>query len=168
MLHRRLADTGPVSRACASTSRSIPTHLLSQVRRCNAKKNALSPAQRVMCLGVKWDSVTIGGTTVPLSYQDHFKHVKQHLARSGLYIGIMAATSTVIPLGLLLMRPLQLGLKVGGKCFVSFLKIHVYGKSCAEHFVHFLNSMFMVRVTRCGFVPFLCGSDPVSLTWVPL
>ncbi len=56
-------------------------------------------------------------------------------------LGLMAAASTVIPLGLLQMRSFQLWLRARG-------------------FHPRANPQRQIRVCARGFIPFLCGSDP--------
>lgn len=101
--------------------------------------------------------------------------------------GLMATLSTVIPLGLLHVRPFQLWLRAKGfhlkanpqrqirvrahaKCFVPFLKSMFMVSACPEHFVHFLKSMFMVRACAECFMPFLyeCNHGSLSMRVFPL
>ncbi len=79
--------------------------------RLNAKKSALSPAQRTTYLGVVWDSITMQAQLSPArieSILNALKNIKLGQRITVHYLqrvlGLMAAASTVIPLGLLQMR----------------------------------------------------------------
>lgn len=84
----------------------------------NVKKSVLSPAQRTTFLGVVWDSLSMSARLSPVCINAILSAVKgikicqsltvKHFQR---VLGLMAAASSVIPLGLLYMRPLQWWLK---------------------------------------------------------
>ncbi len=100
--------------------------------------------------GVVWDSITMQAQLSPArveSILNALKNIKLGQRITVHYLqrvlGLMAAASTVIPLGLLHMRSFQLWLRARG-------------------FHPRANPQRQIRVTRQGFVPFLCGSDPVS------
>ncbi|KAI2649994.1 ORF V: Enzymatic polyprotein [Labeo rohita] len=136
-LHRRLAHSGPVSRACASTSGCRPSS--SQIS--GVEKSILSPTQRTTYLGVVWDSITMQAQLAPAcveSILNTLKDIKLGQKVSLHYfqrvLGLMAAASTVIPLGLLHMRLFQLWLRARG-------------------FHPRANPQRQIRVTRQGFRP---------------
>ncbi len=56
--------------------------------RLNAKKSALSPAQRTTYLGVVWDSITDAGTAVSCTHRIHSKCPKEHQARPENYCSL--------------------------------------------------------------------------------
>ncbi len=86
--------------------------------RLNAKNSVLSPALRTTYLGVVWDSTTMQARTSPARIESILTAVARVRAGQSLTVkrvqrplGLMAAASNVIPLGLLYMRPLQRWLK---------------------------------------------------------
>ncbi|XP_073721072.1 uncharacterized protein [Misgurnus anguillicaudatus] len=99
----------------------VLAHLLSLGLRLNAKKSVLSPAQRTTYLGIVWDSITMRAHLSPA----RIATIQHSLSRLRLgqdltvkqyqrILGLMASASTVIPLGLLHMRPFQLWLRAKG------------------------------------------------------
>ncbi len=99
----------------------VLAHLESLGLRLNAKKSVLSPAQRTMYLGVVWDSITMQAQLSPArveSILNALKNIKLGQRVTVHYLqrvlGLMAAASTVIPLGLLHMRSFQLWLRARG------------------------------------------------------
>ena len=89
--------------------------------RLNAKKSVLSPLQRTTYLGVVWDSTTMQARLSPARIESILTSVKKVREGQSLTVkqfqkllGLMAAASNVIPLGLLYMRPLQWWLKTKG------------------------------------------------------
>ncbi len=119
-LHRRLADSGSVSRACASTSAYRPSSSrISGVETQRQEMRSLSCSEDNVfggCMGFDHDA----GTAVSCTCQIHSKRPKEHQARPESYcylqrvLGLMAAAYTVIPLGLLHMRLFQLWLRARG------------------------------------------------------
>ncbi len=99
----------------------VLAHLESLGLRLNAKKSVLSPAQRTTYLGVIWDSIEMRAQLSPArveSILNTLRNIKlgqkvtvHHFQR---VLGLMAAASTVIPLGLLHMRSFQLWLRARG------------------------------------------------------
>ncbi|KAI2649876.1 Transposon Ty3-G Gag-Pol polyprotein [Labeo rohita] len=110
------------SREIALQHRDIVlAHVVSLGLRLNTSKSVLSPAQRTTYLGIVWDSITMRARLSPARIetirqtmskvrlgQEHSVHQYQKM------LGLMASASTVIPLGLLHMRPFQLWLKARG------------------------------------------------------
>ncbi len=102
------------SRELVSHHRDIVLgHIHSLGLRMNAKKSVLLPSQRIVFLGVRLDSVQMQARLAPARIPDltaclaHFKlghHVSVGTCRR--LLGLMAAASPVLPLGLLHMRPL--------------------------------------------------------------
>ncbi len=99
----------------------VLAHLESLGLRLNAKKSVLSPVQRTTYLGVVWDSVTMQAQLSPArveSILNALKNIKLGQRITAHYLqrvlGLMAAASTVIPLGLLHMRSFQLWLRARG------------------------------------------------------
>ncbi len=97
------------------------SHLKSLGLRLNAKKIILSPAQRTTYLGVVWDSITMRAQLSPArvkSILNALNNIKLGQIVTVHYLqrvlGLMAAASMVIPLGLLHMRSFQLWLRARG------------------------------------------------------
>ncbi len=99
----------------------VLAHIKELGLRLNAKKNVLSPVQRTTYLGVVWDSTPMQACMSPARLESILTSVKR--VREGWsltvkqfqrLLGLMAAASNVIPLGLLYMRPLQWWLKTKG------------------------------------------------------
>ncbi len=74
----------------------------------------LSPVQRTTYLGMVWNSTTMQARMSPARIESIFTSVKRVREGKSLTVkqfqrllGLMAATSNVIPFGLLYMRPLQ-------------------------------------------------------------
>ncbi len=89
--------------------------------RLNPKKSVLSPLQRTTYLGVVWDSTTMQARMSPARIESILKTVRRVKEGQSLTVkqfqrllGLMAAASNVIPIGLLYMRPLQWWLKTKG------------------------------------------------------
>ncbi|KAI2646175.1 Transposon Ty3-G Gag-Pol polyprotein [Labeo rohita] len=89
--------------------------------RLNAKKSVLFPSQRTTYLGVVWDSTTMQAHLSPARIESILAAVKRVKEGQSLTVkqfqqllGLMAAASSVIPFGLLYMRPLQWWLKTRG------------------------------------------------------
>ncbi len=82
--------------------------------RLNAKKSVLSPLQRTTYLCVVWDSTRMQACMSPARIESIFTEVRRVKECQSLTVkqfqrllGLMAAASNVIPIGLLYMRPLQ-------------------------------------------------------------
>ncbi len=120
-LQRRLADSGTVSRACASTSRCRPSSSrISGVETQRQEKRSLSCSEDNV-FGVVWDSITMQAQLSPArveSILNALKNIKLGQRITVHYLqrvlGLMAAASTVIPLGLLHVRSFQLWLRARG------------------------------------------------------
>ncbi len=89
--------------------------------RLNAKKSVLSPLQRTTYLGVAWDSTTMQARLSPARIESILAAVRRVREGQSLTVkqfqrllGLMAAASNVISIGLLYMRPLQWWLKTKG------------------------------------------------------
>ena len=89
--------------------------------RLNTKKSVSTPSQRTMFLGVVWDSTTMRAQMSPArvgSIQAMVSRVKLGhnltVKQFQVLLGHMAAASSVIPSGLLHMRPLQWWLRAKG------------------------------------------------------
>ncbi len=81
----------------------------------------LSPLQRTTYLGVVWDSTTIQARMSPARIESILMEVRRVKEGQSLTVkqfqrllGLMAAASNLIPIGLLYMRPLQWWLKTKG------------------------------------------------------
>ncbi len=91
------------------------------VLRLNARKSVLSPLQRTTYLGVVWVSTTMQARTSPARIESILTAVRRVKEDQSLTVkqfqrllGLMAAASNVIPIGLLYMRPLEWWLKTKG------------------------------------------------------
>ncbi len=99
----------------------ILAHMKQLGLRLNAKKSVLSPVQRPTYLGVVWNSTMMQARMSPARIESIFTSVKRVREGQSLTVkqfqrllGLMAAASNVIPVGLLYMRPLQWWLKTKG------------------------------------------------------
>ncbi|KAI2657541.1 hypothetical protein H4Q32_008891 [Labeo rohita] len=99
----------------------VLAHLKELGLRLNAKKSVLSPLQRTTYLGVVWDSTTMQARLSPARIESILTAVTRVKEGRSLTVkqfqrllGLMAAASTVIPFGLLYMRPLQWWLRTKG------------------------------------------------------
>ncbi len=89
--------------------------------RLNPRKSVLSPLQRTTYLGVVWDSTTMQARMSPARIESILTTVRRVKEGQSLTVkqfqrllGLRAAASNVIPIGLLYMRPLQWWLKTKG------------------------------------------------------
>ncbi len=119
--------------------------------RMNAKKSVLLPSQRTVFLGVRLDSVQLQARLAPAQIPDftaclaRFKlghHVSVGTCRR--LLGLMAAASPVLPLGLLHMRLFL--------WWVKELRLHPY-----------VPATRLIRVSRSCCRPLLLWRDPVFL-----
>jgi hypothetical protein len=99
----------------------VLAHMSALGLRLNAKKSVLSPVQRTTYLGVVWDSTTMQARMSPARIKSILTSVKRVREGQSLTVkqflkllGLMAAASNVIPIGLLYMRPLQWWLRTRG------------------------------------------------------
>ncbi len=99
----------------------VLAHMKQLGLRLNAKKSVLSPVQRTTYLGVVWNSTMMQARMSPARIESIFTSVKRVREGQSLTVkqfqrllGLMAAASNVIPVGLLYMRPLQWWLKTKG------------------------------------------------------
>ncbi len=99
----------------------VLAHLEKLGLRLNAKKSVLSPLQRTTFLGVIWDSTSMQARLSPARIESILLAVKRIRLGQSLTVrqfqrllGLMAAASNVIPVGLLHMRPLQWWLRTKG------------------------------------------------------
>ncbi len=126
-------------------------HIHSLGLRMNAKKSVLLPSQRTVFLGVRLDSVQMQARLAPARTPDltaclaRFKlghHVSVGTCRR--LLGLMAAASPVLPLGLLHMRPFLWWMKE--------LRLHPT-----------VPATRLIRVSRSCCRPLLMWRDPVFL-----
>ncbi len=140
------------SRELVSRHRDIVLgHIRSLGLRMNAKKSVLLPSQRTVFLGVRLDSVQMQARLAPARIPDltaclaRFKlghHVSIGTCRR--LLGLMAAASPVLPLGLLHMRPFLWWMKE--------LRLHPT-----------VPATRLIRVSRSCCRPLLMWRDPVFL-----
>ncbi len=140
------------SRELVSRHRDIVLgHIHSLGLRMNAKKSVLLPSQRTMFLGVRLDSVQMQARLAPARIPDltaclaRFKlghHVSVGTCRR--LLGLIAAASPVLPLGLLHMRPFLWWMKE--------LRLHPT-----------VPATRLIRVLRSCCRPLLMWRDPVFL-----
>ncbi len=140
------------SRELVSRHRDIVLgHIHSLGLRMNAKKSVLLPSQRTVFLGVRLDSVQMQARLAPARIPDltaclaRFKlghHVSVGTCRR--LLGLMAAASPVLPLGLLHMRPFLWWMKE--------LRLHPT-----------VPATRLIRVSRSCCRPLLMWRDPVFL-----
>ncbi len=99
----------------------VLAHMRKLGLRLNAKKSVLSPVQRTTFLCVIWDSASMQARLSPARIESILSAVKRIRLGQSLTVrqfqrllGLMAAASNVIPVGLLHMRPLQWWLRPKG------------------------------------------------------
>ncbi len=99
----------------------VLAHLKVLELRLNAKKSVLSLLQRTTYLGVVWDSTTMQARMSPARIELILTEVRRVKESQSLTVkqfqrllGLMAAASNVLPVGLLYMRPLHWWLKTKG------------------------------------------------------
>ncbi|KAL0198303.1 hypothetical protein M9458_006843, partial [Cirrhinus mrigala] len=99
----------------------VLAHMKELGLRLNAKKSVLSPLQRTTYLGMVWDSTTMQARLSPAQIKSILTAVARVKEDRSLTVkkfqqllGLMAAASSVIPFGLLYMRPLQWWLRTKG------------------------------------------------------
>ncbi len=140
------------SRELVSRHRDIVLgHIHSLGLRSNAKKSVLLPSQRTVFLGVRLDSVQMQARLAPARIPDLTACLARfklgHHVSVGAYrrlLGLMAATSPVLPLGLLHMRPFLWWMKE--------LRLHPT-----------VPATRLIRVSRSCCRPLLMWRDPVFL-----
>ncbi len=140
------------SRELVSRHRDIVLrHIHSLGLRMNAKKIVLFPSQQTVFLGVHLDSVQMQARLAPAGISNfttclaRFKlghHVSVSTCRR--LLGLMAAASPVLPLGLLHMRPFL--------CWMKGLRLHPT-----------IPATRLIRVSRSCFRPLLQWRDPAIL-----
>lgn len=92
----------------------VLAHMKQLGLRLNVKKSVLSPVQRTTFLGVIWDSTAMQAQLTPARIAAILSAVSGLKLGQPLTVryfqrvlGLMAAVSNIIPVGLLYMRPLQ-------------------------------------------------------------
>ncbi len=139
------------SRELVSHHRDVLRQIHSLGLRMNAKKSVLFPSQRTVFLGVHLDSVQMQARLAPAQISNftaclaRFKlghHVSVTTCRR--LLGLMAAASLVLPLGLLHMRPFLWWMKG--------LRLHPT-----------IPATRLIRVSRSYFWPLLQWRDPTFL-----
>ncbi len=150
-LSGRLAHSGSLQGASESHRDIVLCHIHSLGLRMNAKKSVLLPSQRTVFLGVRLDSVQMQARLAPARIPDltaclaRFKlghHVSVGTCRR--LLGLMAAASPVLPLGLLHIRPFFWWMKE--------LRLHPT-----------VPATRLIRVSRSCCRPLLMWRDPVFL-----
>ncbi len=142
------------SRELVSRHRDIVLgHIHSLGLRMNAKKSVLLPSQRTVFLGVRLDSVQMqvrlapARITVFTACLAHFKlghHVSVCTCRR--LLGLMAAASPVLPLGLLHMRPFLWWMKeLRLHPTVPATRLVRVSRSCCRHLLMWRDPVFLQR-----------------------
>ncbi len=148
-LSGRLAHSGSHQELVSRHRDIVLSHIHSLGLRMNAKKSVLLPSQRTVFLGVRLDSVQMQARLAPARIPDltaclvRFKlghHVSVGTCRR--LLGLMAAASPVLPIGLLHMRPFLWWMKE--------LRLHPT-----------VPATRLIRVSRSCCRPLLLWRDPV-------
>ncbi len=120
-LYRRLADSSSVGDGGGETSRCRPRSYETVGVETKRQESVLSPVQRTTYLGVVVEFDMMQARMSPARIESIFTSVKRVREGQSLTVkqfqrllGLMAAASNVIPVGLLYMRPLQWWLKTKG------------------------------------------------------
>ncbi len=147
------------SRELVSRHRDIVLgHIHSLGLRMNAKKSVLLPSQRTVFLGVRLDSVQMQARLAPARIPvftaclAHFKldhHVSVGTCRR--LLGLMAAASPVLPLGLLHMRPFLWWMKeLRLHPTVPATRLVRVSRSCCRHLLMWRDPVFLRSGVRMG------------------
>ncbi len=145
------------SRELVSHHRDIVLgHIHSLGLRMNAKKSVLLPSQRTVFLGVRLDSVQMQARLAPARIPvftaclARFKlghHVSVGTCRR--LLGLMAAASPVLPLGLLHMRPFLLWMKeLRLHPTVPATRLIRVSRSCCRHLLMWRDPVFLQSGVR--------------------
>ncbi len=147
------------SRELVSRHRDIVLgHIHSLGLRMNAKKSVLLPSQRTVFLGVRLDSVQMQARLAPARIPvftaclarfklDH--HVSVATCRR--LLGLMAAASPVLPLGLLHMRPFLWWMKeLRLHPTVPATRLVRVSRSCCRHLLMWRDPVFLRSGVRMG------------------
>ncbi len=147
------------SRELVSRHRDIVLrHIHSLGLRMNAKKSVLLPSQRTVFLGVRLDSIQMQARLAPARISNFIaclarfklgRHVSVGTCRR--LLGLMAAASPVLPLGLLHMRPflwwmkeLRLHPTVPATCLIRV------SRSCSRPLLQWRDPTFLQSGVRMG------------------
>ncbi len=147
------------SRELVSRHRDIVLgHIHSLGLRMNAKKSVLLPSQRTVFLGVRLDSVQMQARLAPAQIPvltaclARFKlghHVSVGTCRR--LLGLMAAASPVLPLGLLHMRPFLWWMKeLRLHPTVPATRLIRVSRSCCRHLLMWRDPVFLQSGVRMG------------------
>ncbi len=147
------------SRELVSRHRDIVLgHIHSLGLRMNAKKSVLLPSQRTVFLGVRLDSVQMEARLAPARIPvltaclARFKlghHVSVGTCRR--LLGLMAAASPVLPLGLLHMRPFLWWMKeLRLHPTVPATRLIRVSRSCCRHLLMWRDPVFLQSRVRIG------------------
>ncbi len=147
------------SRELVSRHRDIVlSHIHSLGLRMNAKKSVLLPSQRTVFLGVRLDSVQMQARLAPARIPvltaclARFKlghHVSVGTCRR--LLGLMAAASPVLPLGLLHMRPFLWWMKeLRLHPTVPATRLIRVSRSCCRHLLMWQDPVFLQSGVRMG------------------
>ncbi len=147
------------SRELVSRHRDIVLgHIHSLGLRMNAKKSVLLPSQRTVFLGVRLDSVQMQARLAPARIPvftaclARFKlghHVSVGTCRR--LLGLMAAASPVLPLGLLHMRPFLWWMKeLRLHPTVPATRLIRVSRSCCRHLLMWRDPVFLQSGVRMG------------------
>ncbi len=147
------------SRELVSRHRDIVlSHIHSLGLRMNAKKSVLLPSQRTVFLGVRLDSVQMQARLAPARIPvltaclARFKlghHVSVGTCRR--LLGLMAAASPVLPLGLLHMRPFLWWMKEPRlHPTVPATRLIRVSRSCCRHLLMWRDPVFLQSGVRMG------------------
>ncbi len=147
------------SRELVSRHRDIVLgHIHSLGLRMNAKKSVLLPSQRTLFLGVRLDSVQMQARLAPARIPvltaclARFKlghHVSVGTCRR--LVGLMAAASPVLPLGLLHMRPFLWWMKeLRLHPTVPAPRLIRVSRSCCRHLLMWRDPVFLQSGVRMG------------------
>ncbi len=147
------------SRELVSRHRDIVLgHIHSLGLRMNAKKSVLLPSQRTVFLGVRLDSVQMQARLAPARIPvltaclARFKlghHVSVGTCRR--LLGLMAAASPVLPLGLLRMRPFLWWMKeLRLHPTVPATRLIRVSRSCCRHLLMWRDPVFLQSGVRMG------------------
>lgn len=135
-------------------------HLRSLGLRLNAQKNVLTPSQQTTFLGVQLDSLSMQARLAPARVSSlraclaRFRlghHVAVGICRR--LLGLMAAASPVLPLGLPHMRPFLCWMKLRGirPSWSAFRLLRV-SSSCLHALWRWKDSPFLLQGVKMGVV----------------
>lgn len=127
----------------------------------NFAKSSLTPSQRVVFIGVAVDSLTMSAQPSPQRVDEAIRLVSHARRSSRLFYGLLlrlmgklTSMSTVVPLGLLFLRPLQIWINnLGLNPKLHQRRLVRLSDQCLQHLRPWGNREFLIRGVALGAIP---------------